>query len=47
MFTSYKKTLIDKLNDGEIDLSYDEEEIGREKKFIDELMVVRDRSVFL
>lgn len=47
LFTSYKKTIIDKLNDNDIDLSYDDEEIGREKKFINELMHVRSRAVFL
>ena len=47
LFTSYKKTIIDKLDDNDIDLSYDDEEIGREKKFINELMHVRSRAVFL
>jgi len=47
MFTSGEKCVFDQINDEEIGIQGEESEYGREKKFMDELMLIRGRSNFL
>ena len=47
MFTSNEKSIFDQIHDDEIEIQQRESEYGREKKFMDELMRIRERSTFL
>ena len=47
MFPGAEKGIFDQINDEEVELGPRESEYGRKKKFMDDLMRIRERSSFL